>query len=116
MVYRDKQLHDLGKGKAFCYKCHRKEEPAPSYSGKMGTAQVWAVNGFTFNKKYNSLMSYGSDGQLIFWNLEKKAKYGTFMPAGGDPITCGDFSDDGTMVAYGSGYDWHKGAEGAKAK
>lgn len=71
------------------------------------------MNGFTFNKKYNTFASYGSDGVITTWNKDKKSKYRS-SNAFPSPICAADFNDDGTCLCYAIGYDWNKGAEGAK--
>ena len=76
---------------------------------------MWSVNGFTFNKKYETFASFGADGTISTWNKDKKSRLrgsGNF----GQPIVCADFSEDGTFLAYAIGYDWSKGAEGQKEK
>jgi hypothetical protein len=35
---------------------------------------VWAVNGFTFNQKYNTFASFGADGTIVTWNKDNKSK------------------------------------------
>jgi mRNA export factor len=76
---------------------------------------VWGVNGFTFNKTYNSFASFGSDGFIVTWNKDNKSKLRSSHDFG-QPIICADFSEDGTFLAYATGYDWSKGAEGTKEK
>ena len=58
-------------------------------------------------------MTIGSDGHYFTWNKDTKSKYKSSKKFPG-PINCCDFSDDGKMLAYAVGYDWSKGAEGAK--
>ena len=71
------------------------------------------MNGFSFNEKYNTFCSFGSDGVLTIWNKDTKSKYKSTkkLPA---PITSSCFSDDGTLLAYAIGYDWIKGYEEQK--
>ena len=66
---------------------------------------MWAVNGFCFNKKYNTFASYGGDGTYTTWNKDTKSKYRSseIFP---EPIVAADQTDDGTLFAYGIGYDW----------
>ena len=61
---------DRGKVANFCFKCHRVEEPTNKTE-----ANVFSVNGFAFNKRYNTFCSYGSDGLITTWNKDRKAKY-----------------------------------------
>lgn len=76
---------------------------------------MWAVNGFTFNQKYNTFASFGADGTIVTWNKDNKSKLRASSDFG-QPIVCADFSEDGSFLAYAIGYDWSKGAEGLKEK
>ena len=78
---------------------------------KQSRADVFAVNGITFNKEFNTFATYGSDGHFSTWNKDAKSKYKSSkrFPAG---ITAADFSDDGKMFCYAVGYDWCQGNEG----
>jgi mRNA export factor len=69
------------------------------------------VNGFCFNKKYNTFASYGGDGTYCTWNKDTKSKYRSseVFP---EPIVAADQTEDGLMMAYAIGYDWQRGAEG----
>ena len=49
------------------------------------------------------------------WNKDTKSKYRASEPFP-EPIVAADFNEDGTLLAYAIGYDWHKGAEGMKEK
>ena len=71
---------------------------------------MYSVNGFAFNKRFNTFVSYGADGHFYTWNKDNKSKYKTSkkFPS---PITAGDFNFDGTLLAYAVGYDWSMGAE-----
>lgn len=105
--YFDTTKPDKGASKEFCFKCHRNENASTK------TADVYQVNGFAFNKQHNTFASYGSDGVYVTWNKDTKSKYKSSkkFPS---PITACDMSDDGTMIAFAIGYDWSRGAEGAK--
>ena len=95
----------MGKNEDFCFKCHREEvKGAPK-------ADVYSVNGMTFNTMYNTFASYGSDGVFIIWNKDSKSKYRSSKKFPG-PMTAASFSDDGKLLAYAIGYDWTKGFEG----
>lgn len=76
---------------------------------------MWSVNGFAFNKKYNTFASYGGDGTYVTWNKDTKSKYRSSEPFP-EPIVAADFTEDATLFAYAIGYDWQKGAEGNKEK
>jgi mRNA export factor len=107
--YYDLSKSDKGKSLDFCFKCHRIED------AQKKTGECYSVNGFAFNQKYNTLVSLGSDGTWTTWNKDHKSKYKSSkkFPS---PMTAGDFSWDGNLLAYAIGYDWSMGAEGAKAK
>ena len=105
----DSKAHDKNSSKDFCFKCHRKEDTQNK------TATVWSVNGFCFNKKYNTFASYGGDGTYVTWNKDTKSKYRSSEPFP-DAIVSADFNEDGSLLAYAIGYDWQRGAEGLKEK
>ena len=94
----------LGKQDDFCFKCHREE------SKQSSKADVYAVNGITFNTLYNTFATYGSDGMIVIWNKDTKSKYKSSkkFPL---PFTASSFTDDGKLLAYAIGYDWSKGFE-----
>jgi hypothetical protein len=48
----------------FSFKCHRLEN-IPDKSAK-----VFALNGFSFNKKYATFYTYGGDGRIVGWNKD----------------------------------------------
>ena len=50
---------------------------------------VSAVNGIAFNKKHNTLMTYGGDGVFCIWNKDTKSKYKNSKKMV-SPITAGD--------------------------
>jgi len=52
----------------FTFKCHRKDEPAPSKS-----STVYAVNDISFHP-YGTFSTAGSDGTINFWDKESKTR------------------------------------------
>ena len=92
----------------FCFKCHRMDTPHEK------KAQVFPVNGFTFNQEYNTFASYGGDGVIATWNKDTKSKYrgSKRFP---HPIVAGNFSDDGEYLAFAIGCDYQKGYEEMRA-
>jgi mRNA export factor len=107
----DTTLSDKGDSKSFCFKCHRKE---PKDSKQ---AEVYAVNGFCFNKKKDTFYSFGGNGEWVSWNKDTRAKYknsGERIKEGyiAPPIVAGDLTEDASIFAYAYGYDWSQGAEG----
>ena len=57
-------------------------------------------------------MSYGADGNYTVWNKDTRSKYSGKKELGPGPITSGDFSENGLLLAFAVGYDWSKGANG----
>ena len=92
----------------FCFKSHRIEDASPSVPVK-----VFAVNGLTFNRTFNTFSTYGQDGCYFFWNKDTKSKLKSTKAAPW-PVTAADYLENATMFAYSFGYDWGKGAEEAK--
>ena len=83
----------------FMFKCHR---DSLSHS----------VNAVCFNPFHGITFASGaSDSSVIFWDKVAKQKVKTFTNLGG-PVTAMDFKADGSLFAYATGYDWHKGVEG----
>lgn len=68
-------------------------------------ADVFSVNGITFNSMYNTFVTWGGDGSWNIWNKDSKSKYKSSarFPA---PMTAASFIDDGTMLAYAVGNDY----------
>ena len=91
----------------FCFKCHREE----TKNNNQQLADVYSLNGITFNMQYNTFATYGSEGSIIIWNKDTKAKYRASkkFPA---PFTAAHFTEDGKLLAYAIGYDWSKGQMG----
>jgi len=88
----------------FCFKCHRVE------SGTSGDA--YTVNNISFNKKFGTFSTVGSDGTFIVWNKDTKARYKSSTKAP-MPMTNCCFSDDALLLVFASGEDWNKGNEAA---
>jgi len=103
--YYDTSRQDKGKSLDFCFKCHREETKAPPKS------EVYSVNGITFNQQFNTFATFGSEGSIIIWNKDTKAKYKASkkFPS---PFTAAHFTEDGKLLAYAVGYDWSKGSQG----
>ena len=101
----DISKQDLNKGEDFCFKCHRNEQKGQP------KADVFSLNGITFNELYNTFATIGSDGVMVMWNKDTKSKYKSTkqFPA---PFTSASFSEDGKLIAYAIGYDWGQGNEG----
>ena len=97
----------LGSDTVFCFKCHRTDFQSDK------KAEVYPVNGFSFNTEYNTFMSYGGDGTFAIWNKDTKSKYKSSdkLPS---PIVAASFSDDGSMLAFATGDDYERGFEERK--
>ena len=101
----DTAKNNNGSENDFCFKCHREDIKNEK------KAEVYPVNGFTFNTEFNTFASFGGDGTINTWNKDTKSKYRSSkkIPAA---IVAADFIDDGSLIAYAAGYDWIKGFEG----
>ncbi len=60
-------------------------------------------------------MTGGADGIMYFWDFEARSKIRIFNFAE-HPICCATLSQNGDMMAYALGNDFHLGPEGAKWK
>jgi len=83
-------------GANFAFKCHRNDK------------DIYAINDIAFHP-LGTFATCGSDGHYIFWDKDSKQKLKSFnqCPL---PITCCEFSPNGSFFAYAMGYDWSKGA------
>eukprot|EP00056_Hartaetosiga_gracilis_P022708 m.32495 g.32495 ORF g.32495 m.32495 type:complete len:335 (+) comp9787_c0_seq1:287-1291(+) len=86
---------------SFSFKCHRDNQ------------NVYTVNAVGFHNRTSTLVTAGSDGNILFWDKNNKRKTNT-LPKAQSPITCVTFSNDenNSIFAYGVGYDWSMGYEG----
>jgi len=85
--------------KNFAFKCHRQDN------------NVYAINDIAFHPTFGTFATCGSDGTFHFWDKDSKQRLKAFKQCY-LPITCGSFNQDGTLFAYGIGYDWCKGSGG----
>mgnify|MGYP006105296387 CR=1 FL=1 len=90
----------------FCFKCHRVEVGG-------ATGDAYTVNNISFNKKWGTFSTVGSDGTFIVWNKDTKARYKS-SKAAPMPMTNCCFSDDALILVFACGEDWSKGNEAAK--
>jgi WD40 repeat protein len=70
----------------FCFRCHRVDDDQES--------KVHTVNGISFNKKFNTFASIGSDGNYTVWNKDTKSKYKYSKNPAPLPMTAVCFSED----------------------
>lgn len=87
----------------FAFRTHR--------SGN-NNSDVYAVNQIAFNKPYGTFASCGGDGTFFIWDKNSKARLKIGQNEDKAPITAIDFSANGEILAYASGYDWSKGLNG----
>eukprot|EP00922_Rhytidocystis_sp_ex-Travisia-forbesii_P051956 GHVS01077117.1.p1 GENE.GHVS01077117.1~~GHVS01077117.1.p1 ORF type:complete len:413 (+),score=61.70 GHVS01077117.1:178-1239(+) len=85
----------------FTFRCHRMPE-----RGQMDS--IYAVNSVDTNPKFNTLVTSGADGTIVFWDKDNKQRLKSFENVGA-PIVDGKFHPEGTIFAYAISYDWHKG-------
>jgi len=102
------------KSKIFAFRCHR-DTPA----GRNSECLVYPVNAISFNRKYNTFATVGSDGVFNFWDKESKQCLKRFEKVS-QTISAAAFcqtNDAHTMpfFVYAISYDWHKGPEHYKA-
>ncbi|GAA5825164.1 hypothetical protein JCM11251_006126 [Rhodosporidiobolus azoricus] len=95
-------VDDKAASSNFTFKCHRKEDPAPSKS-----SSVYAVNDIKFHP-YGTFSTAGSDGTINFWDKESKTRLKTFDNKGG-PIASTSFNHTGRIFAYAVTQDWSGG-------
>lgn len=88
--------------KDFMFKCHR--------DGK----NVYSVNDIAFHP-LKTFATVGSDGQYVFWDKDSRQRLHLGQRHRAQ-ISCCNFSSDGKLFAYSTGYDWSKGAEGYQNK
>lgn len=53
---------------------------------------------------------FSSDGTFNFWDKDLKQRLKPFSKIAA-PIPAAAFNNDGSLYAYASSYDWHKGVE-----
>ncbi|EDQ87417.1 uncharacterized protein MONBRDRAFT_33326 [Monosiga brevicollis MX1] len=97
ILYADPAKHEKEK---FSFKCHR--------TADKGSTDAYAVNDIAFHKQHGTFATVGGNGVFYFWDKVNRNKLKEFPKAKAE-ITCCDFNGDGTLFAYGCGYDWSKG-------
>lgn len=90
-------------GSNFSFKCHRENPP-----NNKEVSNVYSVNAISFHPEHGTFSTAGSDGTYHFWDGNAKHRLKGY-PSAGAPITATAFNRQGTIFAYGVGYDWSQG-------
>lgn len=78
--------------------------------------QLFQVNSIGFHAlDDNFFYSMGSNGQCVIWDIKQKNKR-SLIQVKGVCFTSGDVSQDGSLFAYSSGYDWSEGVTGLEER
>ncbi|KAH8355242.1 hypothetical protein KR093_009397, partial [Drosophila rubida] len=76
----------------------------------LGFKNIYAVNDVKHHPVHNTLVTAGSDGIYVFWDIQSRNKL--LVSATKDqPLTKCCFNADGNIFAYALGYDWARGHE-----
>jgi mRNA export factor len=84
----------------FAFRCHR---------GGDNLSEVYTLNDIAFNPVYGTFCTGGGDGAWIIWDKESRSRLRQGFHQNRAPITALDYSSNGDLLAYASGYDWSKG-------
>jgi len=84
----------------FAFRCHRSGE---------GLSEVYPVNDIAFNHSYGTFCTGGGDGSWIIWDKDSRSRLKQGFHNNRASITALDYSGNGDLLAYASGYDWSKG-------
>jgi mRNA export factor len=90
----------VGREQNFAYKCHREASDL-----------VYPVNAIAFHPVHQRvLVTAGADGYMHTWDKERRQRLESSVHLG-SAVTSVAFNADGSLFAYGLGYDWLKGHE-----
>lgn len=84
----------------FAFRCHRAGE---------GLSEVYPVNDIAFNPVYGTFCTGGGDGTWIIWDKDSRSRLRQGFQSNKAPLTALDYSYNGDLLAYATGYDWSKG-------
>ena len=89
--------------RSFVFKCHR---DASSHN-------IYSVNAIHFHPRYNTFLTAGGDGTIIWWDKDARARLvARDKFKGTSPVVTAKFSPHGDALFYILSYDWSQGAEG----
>ena len=95
---------------ACCFKAHATETPGMRHHFTM-----YQLNFAVVHQQGGTGITGGADGVVRFWNLGARTRIAEIPPKLHNPapvpVSCGALSADGTMLAYGSSYDWSLGKD-----
>lgn len=72
------------------------------------------MNDIAFHPQYGTFATVGAEGGINFWDKDSRRSLKNFAVASAS-VTCATFNRNGTIFAYGVGYDWLKGHEHSQA-
>lgn len=84
----------------FAFRCHRAGD---------NMVDVYPVNTIRFNPAYGTFTTGGGDGTWIIWCKDSRSRLKQGYHVNKPPITAVDYSSNGDLLAYASGYDYSKG-------
>ena len=92
----------------FAFKCHREIKTI----GNNKVVQVYPINDMSVNPVYGSVASAGGNGKFTIWDINRKSRiYDRNNCDDKTPLTAIEYNNDGTLLAYASGYDWSRGSQ-----
>lgn len=84
----------------FAFRCHRVGE---------SMAEVYPINDVAFNPVHGTFCTAGGDGSWIIWDKDSRSRLKAGTIQNKTPVTAVDYSANGDLLAYATGYDWTKG-------
>jgi mRNA export factor len=96
----DMNTKQMSSQEDFAFRCHRQGE---------NMSEVYPVNDIAFNPVWGTFCTAGGDGSWIIWDKDSRSRLKMGFHQNKAPITAIDYSYNGDLMAYASGYDWAKG-------
>jgi mRNA export factor len=84
----------------FAFRCHRTGD---------NQSEVYPVNTIAFNQVWGTFTTGGGDGSWIIWDKDSRSRLRQGYQQNRAPVTSVDYSANGDLLAYATGYDWAKG-------